>query len=214
LAGCEGGGPVGELVVEGGLDVGEVEGEAVTKADFLPKAGEGGGGSTKDFRVGAGLLGEFGEIFDGEFLFDRTVLLEEFEFHEVFGAIEIEEGLGARGREFGAFQRGEETAGAAAVFGDDFVEAAGGGRGVEGAEGFGMVVEGVEKAGDVLLGIVMFDEGGQVFLLKAGKIDGDEKPVGGGIAFEGRLEATEGTGGGFQVGEEMNIGHRRLNLEL
>ena len=194
MAGGEGSGPLGELVVDGGLDVREIESEAVTKADFLPKAGEGGGGSTKSFGGCVGFLGELGEVFDLELFLDGAVLVEELEFDEVLGSVEIEEGLGIGRGKFGAVEGGEETSGAAAVFSDDFVEANGGGGGVERAEGFGVIVEGVEETSDVLLGIVIFDEGGEVCLLKAGKVDGDEEPVGGGIAFEGGPETTERTG--------------------
>ena len=141
MSGCQWSGPISEFVINGGLDVREVEGEAVTKTNFFPKAGKGGSKSTKNLGVCAGFLGELGEIFDLEFLLNGAVLVEEFEFHEVFGAVEIEEGLGIGRVEFVAVEGGKETSGAAAVLGDDFVEAGGGGGGVERAEGFGVLVE-------------------------------------------------------------------------
>jgi len=197
LGGGDGSGPVGEFVVDGRLNVGEIESEAVTETNFFPKSGESGGGSTKNLGVGARFLGELGEVFDFEFLFNWAVLVKEFEFYEVFGTVEIEERLGIGGSELSSVERSEKTAGAAAVFGDHFVESDGGRGRVEGAEGFGMIVERVEKAGDVLFGIVVFDEGSEIFFLKAGKVDRDEEPVGRGIAFEGGLKATERAGRGF-----------------
>jgi len=41
-------------------------------------------------------LAEFGEVFDGDLLFDRAVLVKVLKFGEVFWAVEIVKSLGVR----------------------------------------------------------------------------------------------------------------------
>jgi hypothetical protein len=84
-----------------------------------------------------------------DFFFDGSVLVEMFEFDEVLGTIEVEEGAGVCGGEVDAVERGEKAAGTALVFFNEGGELWGSRGGVEGAEGLGVIVERVQEAGGV-----------------------------------------------------------------
>lgn len=197
----ERGGPIDELIGEDGFDRVEVEAEVVVETHFFIEPGKGRGGGGECFFCGRDFGAQLAKVGDGDFFVHEAFLRKDFEFVKLFGSVGVVEREGLRQFEGLRGERFEELAGATTVGGVVVSEGLSGGGLVEGAQRFCAVIQSIEKAGSSLSGVGVFEKISECLLVEEREIAGDDEPSGIGVFGEGRLDATERTRIGCEVGD-------------